>query len=183
MGIRSHTDESRADSTPHGYPFSHFYKRKKPHWRRGFNLSDEGIKDAVYDSYTFRKFMEIDFNEEQVFRNTTTLLKFRHLLKKSYWRADGETGYVHTITATPANVIIFPKRIGQLLQEYAPASTTLKSHYARSYLYYSFFIFITLKILPRDIVLFSPCNIIIQFILHICKFYRKFFVIESYPDV
>ena len=26
-----------------------------------FNLSDEGIEDAVYDSYAFRKFMKIDF--------------------------------------------------------------------------------------------------------------------------
>ena len=31
-----------------------------------FNLSDEGIEDAIYDSYAFRKFMGIDFNEEQV---------------------------------------------------------------------------------------------------------------------
>ena len=29
-----------------------------------FNLSDEGIEDAIYDSYAFRKFMGINFNEE-----------------------------------------------------------------------------------------------------------------------
>lgn len=132
-----------------------------------FNLSDEGIEDAIYDSYAFRKFMSIDFNEEQV-PDATTLLKFRHLLEKNHlgeqmfkainyvleqsgammkggtivdatiinapsstknqkksrdpemhqtkkgneWRfgmkchigADAGTGYIHTITATPANV-------------------------------------------------------------------------------
>ena len=46
-----------------------------------FNLSDEGIEDAIYDSYAFRKFMSIDFNSEQV-PDATTLLKFRHLLEK-----------------------------------------------------------------------------------------------------
>ena len=29
-----------------------------------FNLSDEGVEDAIYDSYAFRKFMNIDFMEE-----------------------------------------------------------------------------------------------------------------------
>lgn len=48
-----------------------------------FNLSDEGIEDAIYDSYAFRKFMGIDFNEEQV-PDATTLLKFRHLLEKNH---------------------------------------------------------------------------------------------------
>lgn len=48
-----------------------------------FNLSDEGIEDAIYDSYAFRKFMGINFNEEQV-PDATTLLKFRHLLEKNH---------------------------------------------------------------------------------------------------
>ena len=48
-----------------------------------FNLSDEGIEDAIYDSYAFRKFMGINFNEEQV-PDATTLLKFRHLLEKHH---------------------------------------------------------------------------------------------------
>ena len=48
-----------------------------------FNLSDEGVEDAIYDSYAFRKFMNIDFMEEQV-PDATTLLKFRHLLKENY---------------------------------------------------------------------------------------------------
>lgn len=48
-----------------------------------FNLSDEGVEDAIYDSYAFRKFMNIDFMEEQA-PDATTLLKFRHLLEESH---------------------------------------------------------------------------------------------------
>lgn len=48
-----------------------------------FNLSDEGLEDAIYDSYEFRKFMGINLNEEQV-PDATTLLKFRHLLEKHH---------------------------------------------------------------------------------------------------
>ncbi len=46
-----------------------------------FNLSDEGLEDAIYDSYAFRSFMKINFIDEQV-PDATTLLKFRHLLEK-----------------------------------------------------------------------------------------------------
>lgn len=46
-----------------------------------FNLSDEGVEDAIYDSYAMRSFMHINFLDEQV-PDTTTLLKFRHLLEK-----------------------------------------------------------------------------------------------------
>ena len=48
-----------------------------------FNLSDEGVEDAIYDSYAFRKFMNIDFMEEQVL-DATTLLKIRYLLEENY---------------------------------------------------------------------------------------------------
>ncbi len=48
-----------------------------------FNLSDEGVGDAIYDSYAFRKFMGINFNDEQV-PDATTLLKFRHLLEENH---------------------------------------------------------------------------------------------------
>lgn len=44
-----------------------------------FSLSDEGVEDAMYDSYAFRKFSRIDFLTEQV-PDATTLLKFRKLL-------------------------------------------------------------------------------------------------------
>lgn len=47
-----------------------------------FNLSDEGIEDAIYDSYAFRSFMKITFFDEQV-PDATTLLKFRHLLEEN----------------------------------------------------------------------------------------------------
>lgn len=45
-----------------------------------FNLSDEGIEDAVYDSYSMKNFLKLDFRKEQV-PDATTLLKFRHLLE------------------------------------------------------------------------------------------------------
>lgn len=56
-----------------------------------FNLSDEGIEDAIYDSYAFRKFMKIDFFNTQV-PDATTLCKFRKLLvdhgiQKQYFKA------------------------------------------------------------------------------------------------
>lgn len=46
-----------------------------------FNLSDEGVEDAIYDSYAMRKFMGINFLETDA-PDATTLLKFRHLLEK-----------------------------------------------------------------------------------------------------
>lgn len=46
-----------------------------------FSLSDEGVEDAIYDSYAMRKFMGLDFGTEQV-PDATTLLHFRHLLEK-----------------------------------------------------------------------------------------------------
>jgi len=47
-----------------------------------FNLSDEGIEDAIYDSYAFRLFMGLDFMSEQC-PDATTLCKFRKLLVES----------------------------------------------------------------------------------------------------
>lgn len=47
-----------------------------------FNLSDEGIEDAIYDNYAMRSFMHIDFLTEQV-PDATTLLHFRHLIEKN----------------------------------------------------------------------------------------------------
>ena len=46
-----------------------------------FNLADEALEDAVYDSYSFRSFLHLDFFDEQV-PDATTLLKFRRLLEK-----------------------------------------------------------------------------------------------------
>ena len=46
-----------------------------------FSLSDEGVEDAIYDSYAMRKFMGINFFEQDV-PDATVLLKFRHLLEE-----------------------------------------------------------------------------------------------------
>jgi len=46
-----------------------------------FGLSDEGIEDAIYDSYAMKQFLRIDFSTEQT-PDATTLLHFRHLLEK-----------------------------------------------------------------------------------------------------
>ena len=49
-----------------------------------FNLSDEGMEEAIYDSYAMRSFLKINFIDEQV-PDATTLLKFRHLLEKNHF--------------------------------------------------------------------------------------------------
>ncbi len=46
-----------------------------------FSLSEEGVEEAIYDSYAMRRFMGLDFAVEQV-PDATTLLHFRHLLEK-----------------------------------------------------------------------------------------------------
>ena len=46
-----------------------------------FSLSDEGVEDAIYDSYAMRRFMMLDFAVEQA-PDATTLLHFRHLLEE-----------------------------------------------------------------------------------------------------
>ena len=48
-----------------------------------FNLSDEGVEEAIYDSYAFRKFMKIDFMGEEQVPDATTLCKFRKLLNEN----------------------------------------------------------------------------------------------------
>jgi len=44
-----------------------------------FNLSDEAVEDAIYDSYSFRTFMKLDFTMEQA-PDATTLCKFRKIM-------------------------------------------------------------------------------------------------------
>lgn len=46
-----------------------------------FSLSDEGVEEAIYDSYAMRRFVGLDFAVEQV-PDATTLLHFRHLLER-----------------------------------------------------------------------------------------------------
>jgi len=47
-----------------------------------FNLSDEVTEDTIYDSYAMRKFMKLNFLEEQA-PDATTLLHFRHLIEEN----------------------------------------------------------------------------------------------------
>ena len=46
-----------------------------------FSLSDEGVEGTIYDSYAMRKFMGINFLDQDV-PDATTLLHFRHLLEE-----------------------------------------------------------------------------------------------------
>jgi IS5 family transposase len=48
-----------------------------------FSLSDEGVEDAIYDSYAFRKFMNVDFMGGEQAPDATTLCKFRKLIHES----------------------------------------------------------------------------------------------------
>jgi IS5 family transposase len=67
-----------------------------------FHLSDEGVEDAIYDSYAMRRFMGINFEEEQV-PDATTLLKFRHLLED---HKIGELFFDHILGALEQNGLI-----------------------------------------------------------------------------
>jgi len=48
-----------------------------------FSLSDEGVEDAIYDSYAFRKFMGVDFMGTEQVPDATTLCKFRKLIHEN----------------------------------------------------------------------------------------------------
>ena len=50
--------------------------------QKWYGLSDEGIEDAVSDSYAMRSFMHLDFSLEQV-PAASTLRRFRHILNKT----------------------------------------------------------------------------------------------------
>ncbi len=47
-----------------------------------FTLSNEGVKDAVCDSYAIRQFMKLDFMKENV-PDATTPRHFRRILEES----------------------------------------------------------------------------------------------------
>lgn len=49
-----------------------------------FNLSDEGVEDAIYDSYAMKEFMGINFGENEQVPDATTLCKFRKLLNDNH---------------------------------------------------------------------------------------------------
>ncbi len=46
-----------------------------------FNLADEAMEDAIYDSQAMRNFLGLDLGEDAV-PDATTLLKFRHFLER-----------------------------------------------------------------------------------------------------
>ena len=47
-----------------------------------FNLSDEGVEDAVYDSRAFSEFMGVSFGLGDQVPDATTLLKFRRMIER-----------------------------------------------------------------------------------------------------
>ena len=63
-----------------------------------FNLSDEGVEDAIYDSRAFSRFMGVSFGLGDQAPDATTLLKFRRIIEENglageilgrFTRADG----------------------------------------------------------------------------------------------
>ena len=82
-----------------------------------FNLSDEAVEDAVYDSYAMRSFMHIDFIKDQA-PDATTLLHFRHLIEEHkigeeifsdiYKRLDSAGLVMHGGTVVDATLIAAP---------------------------------------------------------------------------
>ena len=48
-----------------------------------FNLSDEGVEDAIYDSYAMKQFMGVNFSANEQAPDATTLCKFRKLLNEN----------------------------------------------------------------------------------------------------
>lgn len=49
--------------------------------QQGFNLSDPGVEEALYDSVSMRRFVGIDLGREAA-PDETTILRFRHLLEQ-----------------------------------------------------------------------------------------------------
>lgn len=47
-----------------------------------YNMSDSVTEEEIYDSYSMKQFMHIDFSENEQVPDSTTLCKFRTLLKK-----------------------------------------------------------------------------------------------------
>ncbi len=77
-----------------------------------FSLSDEGVEDAIYDSYAMRRFLGLDFTVEQVPDAAAGPRdpEMRQALKGNQWcfgmkaHIDAGAGYVHSVTATAASV-------------------------------------------------------------------------------
>ena len=54
-----------------------------------FSLSDEGVEDAIYDSYAMRKFMGINFFEQDVPDATTYTFSLPAQICTCFARAGG----------------------------------------------------------------------------------------------
>ncbi len=51
--------------------------------RTWFCLSDRGTEEEVYDSYSMKSFMQIDFTTGEQVPDSTTLCKFRKILREA----------------------------------------------------------------------------------------------------
>jgi len=51
--------------------------------RTWFGLSDLGTEEAVYDSYSMKKFMQLDFFSNEQVPDSSTLYRFRKLLART----------------------------------------------------------------------------------------------------
>ncbi|MBQ8306525.1 MAG: transposase [Blautia sp.] len=88
--------------------------------QRWYHLSAEGIEEAVSDSYAMRRFLGINFLDEQT-PDASTLLRFRHLLENHHMdeqiaeeeaEAIRKAGFViHEGLITDAVVVRVPKNL------------------------------------------------------------------------
>jgi len=78
---------------PYYYPDYYLTKRGRPprgiepmlrmyFLQQWYNLSDEMAEESIYDSHAMKKFMKIDFSQEDA-PDASTLLDFRHLLERN----------------------------------------------------------------------------------------------------
>ena len=101
-----------------------------------FNLSDEGVEDAIYDSYAMKQFMGLNFGLNEQVPDATTLCKFRKLLNdhqipellfaevKEVLSAEGKM--VHGGTIVDATIISSPDSSKNEKREKDPEMHTVR---------------------------------------------------------
>ncbi len=101
-----------------------------------FQLSDEGVEDAIYDSYAMKQFMRLDFSSNDQVPDATTLCKFRKLLNdhhvpellfeevKNHLAAEGKM--VHGGTIVDATIISSPDSAKNAKGEKDPEMHTVR---------------------------------------------------------
>lgn len=77
----------------------HYYNSKSNYGRKRFpsrlmlkiyfiqqwyNLSDPATEDAIYDRFSFQKFLGVDISKKGSVPDETTILNFRHFLEKHH---------------------------------------------------------------------------------------------------